>query len=405
MINRLLFIAAFVCLLCLAGCLQRTNSNLPLQSANDGYTTKWKLVGTFGERAPALPADADPWQTHYPPGQFRKIAGLCATDKEVWVCDLRVSRVQVFDFAGNYLREVGQGNALDGLQPSNVELYAESQKSKLSNDWQLQHGQPWYGSEGKLFQASDVCVVPEGYWLADRARTANGRQVWRNAGYYLVTSQGVAKEYLNTSMLWPDYFATDGMVVACADGLGNSLQLAVPGTADWLTKSITPAAAFGRIAGVEAKLSGKMNFNLNMDIASGASSEAGKFDHLGGIALGYNKLVACDIGNRRLQIFDARPEPASRWGTLLRVIPAESPRIGKRFNLPIDLDISLAGLVFVLDGERREVALLNPRFERIGSFGLGELVDPLAIDLSDDGRDCFITDATLQKVFHYAATD
>ena len=390
----------------LGGCLQRTDADLPTQGSGAEFSTDWQLVGAFGESAPELPEGADAWETFYAPGQFREIAGLCATDDEVWVCDLGVSRVQVFDFDGSYLREVGRGNALDGLLPTDEQLYRQKvYGTKNTEKWEKAYGAPWAGSEGELFKAADIVVTTAGYWLADQARTDIGTRVLRGAGFYFVTPEGIPAHYKNSQMYWPEFLAVNGPVLAYIDSTCNYLWMCAPGTSAWRTKTFSQTPNFNAIVGVQAEFAGTPQYQLRMDLASNASTAPGQFNHAGGLAFAYNKLVVCDGGNRRLQVFEGRSDPDANWGTLLRIIPAENPAKGQRFDVPIDLDISFAGLVFVLDGSRREVALLNPLFERIGSFGQGELSDPRAIDLSDDGRHCFITDSAKNQVLHYAAVD
>lgn len=406
MIRRLLTTLVFAVTLLASGCLQRTNADLPVQGSHENYNVKWTLVGTFGGPAPKLAAGADPWTTRYEPGQFREISGVCATDDEVWVCDLGVSRIQVFDFDGNYLREIGEGVPLESLLPTDEELYAQGQTSrKKMRSWEDYDAGPWVGQEGRLFKASDVVPSGNGCWLADQMRSSYRNYARRWASCYFVTPTGMQAGTQSKMMCWPSYLAVEGNVIACSDTVGNYLWMGIPQDKQWKTKSVTSDPSFSGIMRAKTAYAGTPQEELQVMMASGASTEPGKFNMLGGIAIAYDKLVACDMVNRRLQVFDARPEPAAHWGTLIRVIPREHPRQGQRFDVPTDIDISSDGLIFLLDAGRREVVLLNPRFERIGAFGLGDLASPYAIDISDDGRDCFITDSDYNKVFHYAVSD
>ncbi len=403
---RLLTITLLAALPLLGGCLQRVDADLPVQGASDEFETAWKLAGTFGEPAPPLAEGADPWNTFYPPGQFCEIAGLCATAGEVWVCDLGISRVQIFDFNGKYLREVGQGNALAGTLPSDELLHQQQREgTKKRGNWEAAYGAPWIDSQGRLFKAADVVVTPAGFWLADQAHTNTGVHAKRGAGFYLVTPDGVPKNFMTSQMLWPSFIAADGPTVGYADSTSNYLYLCVPGSGRWRTKTLCEVPNFSAIMNAKVDLAGKPQSFMQLQIASNAGSTPGAFNHLGGIAFAFNKLIVCDGGNRRLQIFEGRSDPEANWGTLLRIVSAASPELGQRFDIPIDVDVAPSGLVFLLDGGRREVALLNPRLERIGSFGLGDLVDPYAVDVSDDGRHCFVTDSATNKVYHYAVAN
>jgi hypothetical protein len=111
------------------------------------------------------------------------------------------------------------------------------------------------------------------------------------------------------------------------------------------------------------------------------------------------------MGNRRLQIFNVDRERPESQGELAKVIHGRDNHGKLRFGAPLDIDVDDAGTMFVLDSELLEVAVLDTGFNRIGSFGSGKLLEPAAIDLSDDGRHCFISDRRENKVFHYVRAD
>ena len=136
-----------------------------------------------------------------------------------------------------------------------------------------------------------------------------------------------------------------------------------------------------------------------------ASRAPAKFDGLHGLCVAFNKILVCDTNNARIQVFDAKTEDRFYWGKLLRIIPARQPRGFPRFDLPRDVDVSNQGDIYVLDIGRREVAVLNSRFERLGSFGQGVLSMPWALDLSDDGRHCYVTDLQGNQVHHFVRQD
>ena len=141
------------------------------------------------------------------------------------------------------------------------------------------------------------------------------------------------------------------------------------------------------------------------DLIGPAAGGARHARPLGGVAIAFDKLIACDTGNHRLQVFDARREDFAKWGKLIRVVPAHKRDGAVRFEAPRDVDVDSDGTVFVLDTGRLEVAVLSPRFERLGSFGGDQLLEPFALDASPDGRHCFVTDRRHNQVHHYVRGD
>ena len=96
----------------------------------------------------------------------------------------------------------------------------------------------------------------------------------------------------------------------------------------------------------------------------------GKFTSLGGIALAFDKLVACDSSNYRLQVFEARRSDSAHWGKLIRVIrrgcPTASCASARRWTWTSGPTARCS--CSTLDAVWK-VAVLTSRFERIGAFG------------------------------------
>src|SRR5436190_22155791 len=112
-------------LLC-TGCIERIDASLPATARASGFTIpEWHYVNSFGGSASLSVDNPDPWQRRYEDGKFLSLAGLDATADEVWVCDLGISRVQVFDHEGHYLRSIGAGVPIAGTLPTDEEIYTE----------------------------------------------------------------------------------------------------------------------------------------------------------------------------------------------------------------------------------------------------------------------------------------
>jgi len=410
--GRLRALLAACCLLALCGCLQRADYDIPVDVKAAGQQAQWQLAGSFGGEAVVEQQSADPWQVRFKPGGFVETAGICVTDSEVWVCDLGISRIQIFDYDGNYLRSTGEGVPIAGTLLTDKQLYAESNSRPKDPalKWENGPGARWVGQEGKLFKAADVAVTAQGIVFADWAQTSVERSPKRHAGVYLVNSAGGVVYAPDRDINWPSFLAVAGTTIAFADPPGNVLTVGDMTDEKWPLHKVTAGNTFDRIMDAKTKYSGTDRYLKAMELASNASSEPGKFDGLGGVALAFDKLVACDSANYRLQVFETRRADFNHWGRLIRVIPAQLADGGLRFEAPLDVDVSNDGTVFVLnaarlDKLRNEIAVLNSRFERIGAFGKNELMAPVAVDVSPDGRHCFVSDRRSNLVYHYVAAD
>jgi len=402
---------AALSLLIFGGCWQRVDSDPPTAAAAGEYATEWELVDKFGGAAVISQQSADPWEQRFAPGGFVEIAGVCATGGEVWVCDLGISRVQAFDFGGQFLRSYGRGIPLEGTLPSDEDFLHEEEQFQADNTlvrWQKgAQGQEWVHNQRELFRAADVLPVADGFWLADWGRSSGVGHPERSANLAYVPFD--AEEEVQTlprdDLLWPAFIAKQGNGVAVAETFTNLLWLVNASSHDWTSKSLTDIPAFKTVMMARVYYRDRPRYLDALAFAIRSGHQAGKFNGVGGVAMAFDKLVACDRGNYRLQVFDADLNSLRHWGSIVRVIPGYSVKGQMRFAVPHDIDIMSDGTMLVLDAERLEVAVLSPTFDRIGCFGRGELVEPWALDLSDDGRHCFITDTRENLVYHYAASN
>ena len=204
---------------------------------------------------------------------------------------------------------------------------------------------------------------------------------------------------------WPSYLAVDGEHLALSESPGNSLWIGRITEQGWMWHSASREVDYRGVLRTIVERSGEAAYRLRMLRATHVGNKAGEYYGLGGIAFAFEKLVTCDTGNRRLQVLEARHEDRARWGRTVRVIPYIKDNGNIRFSAPLDIDITGEGCMYVLDSDRIEVAILAPNFDRIGSFGHEELNTPLALDLSDDERHCFISDSRDNMVHHYVRTD
>jgi len=398
---------SLMCCMVLAGCLQRTDADLP-PTSRGVERVSWEYAGSFGGDAEETEQTDDPWDTRYEPGGFRRISGLCVTDDEIWVCDLAISRLPIFDYEGRFKRQLGAGVPIPETLASDEQLYLEEEEYDYKTKpprWEDLAGAPWGLDQQMLFKAADVAVVDEGFVLADQAMSGCQNSARRGQRIVLLRWDGTMQGLRSARVYWPTYLATAGATLAATEPRGNCLRLMEMTDERWPATRINEDTNFNRIMETELYYRGRSEYEVGVLLAANAGVGPGEFTGLGGIALAFDKLIACDTGNQRLQVFDTRREDFANWGTLIRVIPAHKRDGSLRFEAPRDIDIDSDGTIFVLDAERLEVAVLSPRFERLGSFGGDELLEPFALDASPDGRHCFVTDRRHNQVHHYVRGD
>lgn len=396
-------------LLFVAGCMERIDADLEISDAAMQYATIWRYTSPFGGNARESQTSDNPWDVRFEPSTFKLISGLYVTSEEVWVCDLGISRIQVFDYNGTFIRSMGAGVPIEGTLASDQALFEEQRnydrKAGIPR-WEDNAGNLWWRDQTTLFKVSDVVVMEGGVLIADQAHTGAQRSPRRLPRIAFICWDGAVNAFSSPDVVWPEYLAADGSNVAFSEPDGNALWVTEIASGKWPQKLITDATQFSRIMEVKADYANSSEYVVGMQLASNAGSGPGDFNRIGGIAMAFNKLIACDSGNHRLQVFDNRREDFNSWARLIRVIPADRIDGSQRFDTPLDIDVDPAtGIVYVLDAVRHEVAVLSPAFERVGAFGHDELVEPFAIDVSPDGKHCFITDRRNNQVHHYVQGD
>ncbi|MCC7479248.1 hypothetical protein IT575_12425 [bacterium] len=404
--------------LSLTSCLERAQPELRIDPELASQAQSWDLASSFGGVAVPANSSSDPWEQRFEPGGFVDIAGVCATGGEVWVCDLGVSRIQVFSPDGSFKREYGQGVPLEQLLPSNRRLYEDNGKRKGDpGHWDTQFGAPWAGTEGRLFRVADLDIRDGHLWTADWARTGLESRFTRESGVrrfvlpdpFLGSQEDLGTPVFkdNTKFAWPRHISVGRESIAISEPWGNCVRLYRPLNRDpwWGQTDISVQLNIARLIDAREGARGHAQYEEYLAMNSSAGGGPAQFNEVRGVCVAFDKILTCDVQNARIQVFDGHTQDRFYWGKLLRVFQATDPGGYPRFKRPMDLDISPEGDIYVLDIDRLEVAVLNSRFQRIGSFGRGLISMPRAIDLSDDGRECFVTDGAGGKVLRFVRSD
>ncbi|MDQ3022866.1 MAG: hypothetical protein M3R04_00565 [bacterium] len=400
--------AILTCLWLACGCVERVDAPLPINAKLAAQARSWTEVEGFGGHARPLVETDDPWDKRFDAGTFERISGLDSSDDEVWVTDAGISRLQVFDYEGNWKREYGRGIPTYGTLISDAELYFGTEGGNRDfRFWENTiEGERWIGQERELFSATDVLVLPNGYMLADLARTGlYADSAARNPGLLNVPFD----ESLPITRLegldagWPSYIAGDGKgkYFAATNPLLNVAYLFAPGKTEGPSfHLIGNRPTWSDVLSAMYNNGGSPLYLQLLERAGRAGGEPGKFNNTGGVAVAFDKAVVCDAGNKRLQIFELRTDEAFFWGQLLRVVEATKTNGQQRFVQPRDIDIAPDGHVYVLDEVRQELVELSPTFDRLGVVGSG-YGDAYAVDISPNGEHIFVTDRSDDRVHHY----
>ena len=381
-------------------------------AANDlpaGARVEWKLASTFGEPAEQLnPSQPNPWLKEYSDGGFLEIAGLSAGEEEVFVTDTGLSRIQVFSREGEHLRNIGTGIPIREVLPTDIEFYLED--SMVTKDIPRFNdilGPLFRDKYRGIFQAADVEITPDGWYMADMLRTGDRQGDNRKASLLWFGNDGSVGRFNITSIIWPGYIAAEGKQVFLSEPEGNATYWCERdgnNPAEWKIGFPTNSTQYGEILRTKESYFGHRRYNSLMAQFQRTSQAPGEYSRVGGMDFGFDKLVVCDSGNARIQIYDASGRDQTRRNSLVRTLPGVRRDGELRFAVPLDIAIDdNDGQMYVLDSSRLEVAILDDHFNRIGAFGLGDLNSPRAITISPDGNDIYVSDDGDQCVYHYSS--
>ncbi len=371
----------------------------------------WELAGSFGAPAvPSNPQEDNPWLKRFEDGTFLEIAGLGAGEDELFVADTGISRIQVFSLDGEFRRSIGVGMPIREVKPTDVEFYLEdSMVTREIPRFNDIHGPLFRDKYRGIFQAADVAVTPDGWYMADMLRTGDRQADNRRASLVWFGNDDSVGRFNIDSIIWPGYVAAEGLQVAISEPEGNALYWCKregDNPAQWKAGFPTGTTNYADILRVRESFFGHRRYNAMMAQAQRVSSAVGDYALVGGMDFAFDKLVVCDSGNARLQVYDATDRDPTRMNSLVRAIPGKRRDGSLRFGVPLDIAIDdNDGQMYVLDSSRREVAILDSSFSRIGSFGIGELNTPRAISISPDGNHVYVSDEGDQTVYHYACAD
>ncbi|MCB1218697.1 hypothetical protein KDL44_15035 [bacterium] len=369
----------------------------------------WSLAGSFGEPAKALnPQEHNPWLKQFNDGGFLEIAGLSAGEEEVFVCDTGLSRIQVFNRDGRHLRNMGIGIPIREVLPTDIEFYLEDNMVTREIPRFNDILGPLFADKYRgIFQAADVAITPEGWFMADMLRTGDRRADHRKPSLLWFGNDDSVKRFGIDTIIWPQYIAAEGQQVVLSEPEGNALYWGErdgDNPADWKMGFPTTATQYTDILRVKESYFGHRRYNSMMARHQNVSQAPGEYSRVGGMDFGFGKLVICDSGNARIQVYDATGRDMTRRHSLVLTLPGVNRNGELRFAVPLDVAVDdHDGQVYILDSSRREVAILDDHFNRIGSFGLGDLNTPRAITISPDGNDIYVSDDGDQCVYHYSS--
>lgn len=274
------------------------------------------------------------------------------------------------------------------------------------------HG-PLFANKYKgIFQAADVAITPDGWYMVDMLRTGDRQGDYRRASLLWFDNNGSVERFNISSAVWPAYVAAEGTDVAFSEPEGNALfwcEREGETPMQYSIGVVTDSTNYPDILRVRESFFGHRRYNVLLAQAQRVGSSPSQYSLIGGMDFAFDKLIVCDSGNSRLQLYDGAKNDPTRMNSLVRAIPGVRQDGELRFAVPLDIAIDdneeHNAQMYVLDSSRREVAVLDSNFNRIGSFGLGDMNTPRAIAISPDGNDIYISDDGDQCVYHYAFRD
>lgn len=406
-------IVAALLLLLIRGGMQRVDAEFdpPLSELAAGARVDWQLAGSFGEPAVLLdPDEQNAWLKRFQDGGFLEIGGLSATNDEVWVTDKGISRIQIFDGDGQFQYSKGMGMPIREIVPTDMEFFLEDRLvTKEIPRFNDLLGPLFYNKYRGIFQAVDVVVTPDGWFMLDMLRTGDRPADFRRGSLLWFDNDETMFRFDMKGITWPEYMGAEGLNVAFSEPEGNALfwcQRPADSSGQPDIRTVNNTTNYSRILTVRENFFGHLRYNSMLAEAQNVSGEAGQYSVIGGMDFGFDKLVICDSGGTRLQVYNATDYDKSRRHSLARVVQSVRKDGALRFATPLDIAIDdNDAQMYVLDSYRREVAILDSHFNRIGSFGLGDLNSPHAIAISPDGNDIYVSDDRDQCVYHYACAD
>lgn len=378
----------------LAGCpsaSRNSSEELPNGTQTAKVPTKqakYQLKGSFG-------GDGTP------AGTFESLSAVAAGGGDVFAADRAYSYVHVFSREGVLKRSIGCGFKIEDYLKSDQELMEayydveDNMAPELENQVALNR---FFRPEDIEFSGGHIYVLSSFFSsLVASPKIEPSILEYTPQGQYL-------KTHMLSTLIMPLHFAVDKSgAIAGTDSVKNIIQISggdesnlyvdtklTANLRDYMSETIEAKGNAAKINAIKAKMSNTGIGRAQYMQISGIAAYTPVVD--GEPHPESTKFIICDRGNKRLKV-------VSREGEILRLV-AGTDGSTSHFGSPIDVAVDTNGRIFVLDAEGK-VAVFDSNFASMGSFGEGELENPVSID-ADESGEIWIADSGLGKILHYA---
>jgi len=328
-------------------------------------------------------------------GKFLAISGISARDGLLFVGDEVLSRVQVFDYEGEFLYSFGSGvNTKESVASYRVfALNLDAKEEQLLKDDALSAL-----AKNQLFRTSDIALYDGEVFVLNSLQSApNDNKARLRPGVLRFSTKGEYLGFLSVGALSPAFLDVDeneGKLVV-SDFLNNGFFYYDLINEEVLFKSNPYSKSsfsdfLSRVYRVPDVRRARQIFREWTNAGSGEK----QFDVISGVAFYKDKILAVDRMNKRIKVF-------SRDGDLLATVtPRQSPNRPVLFDDPVDIAVSKEGIVFISDASSivRSVLAFTTKFQPLFSLSHPLMKRPSQIAVSEDNY-IFVTDLASQEIF------
>jgi len=336
-------------------------------------------------------------------GKFTRIGGLAAANGRVYVADQALSRIQYFDYFGEYLGSWGCGlNVNDfGVSEQTLAAKREAGETELMSPGVVQAI-----ADRMFFRAFDIATYEGDVLVLNNFHSrADSDSAMMTPEIIRFSPEGELKQTYDIFSVLPCFIAVDegNRRVGVSDIVNNAFEVFDLDTLELLGGS---RRTYGQnyikyLEHVYSTPDPKEQARLSRDWLRAGSAE-GQFDFISGLAFysaqveggeTVDMVLTVDRNNNRIQVFTVD-------GTHLKTIKGRISGKNDMFTKPSDIAVSSKGLVYLTDQnqEQPRVIVFSSRFNPLYTLGHPQMKAPSYIELTDDGF-VFVTDSQTNLVF------
>ena len=336
-------------------------------------------------------------------GQFLRIGGLAAASGRVYVTDQLLSRIQYFDYFGEYLGSWGSGLNVNnfGVSEQTLAIKPEAGEAELMSADVLEAI-----NDREFFRAFDVAVYEGDVLVLNNFHSrAITREALMTPEIIRFSPEGVFKQAYDIFSLLPCFIAVDEDKhrFGVSDLINNAFQVFDATDLKLLggSRRVSGQNYGDYIATVYSSPDPKERARLSREWLRTGSAD-GQFDFISGLAFysaemeggeTVDMVLTVDRNNNRIQVFTVD-------GAHLQTIKGRTSGRTEIFTKPSDIAVSSEGLVYLTDQnqEQPRVIVFSSRFHPLFTLGHPQMRAPGYIELTDDGF-VFVTDSETNRVF------